>query len=229
MSKIIEDLIRETMEQTEREVQLEVLKSGERSVADIAYADDMTEEEVRNICEENNIPIPQCEDYLTIPKTPAQAEALLRDVMANTADYPSIDYYAAKMLKMGLLDKDTVAQICMLSRTKADESITSPANRLRNSVMQRHIMRSAGNHQRTLSLYSTAMMNMKSTGEPCRLIHGWKNEASCGTILAVTGERGITLLVCIMADCLWCIPLAVGGQTADMAARLRLTRRTSTS
>lgn len=121
MSKIIEDMIRETMEQTEREVQLEVLKSGECSVADIAYADDMTEQEVRNICEENNIPIPQCEDYLTIPKTPAQAEALLRDVMANTADYPSIDYYAAKMLKMGLLDKDTVARICMLSRTKADE------------------------------------------------------------------------------------------------------------
>lgn len=121
MSSIFEDMIRETMEQTEREVQLEILKSGERSVTDIAYADDMTEEEVRNLCKENNIPIPQCEDYLNIPKTPAQAEALLREVMANTANYPSIEYYAAKMLKMGLVDKDTAARICMLSRDKADE------------------------------------------------------------------------------------------------------------
>ncbi len=121
MSKIMEDLIREIVEQTEREALLEILKTGERSVADIAYADDMTEEEVRSVCEENNIPIPQCENYINIPKTPAQAEALLREVMANTANYPSIEYYAAKMLKMGLVDKDTVARICMLSKAKADE------------------------------------------------------------------------------------------------------------
>lgn len=121
MNKVIEDIIRETMEQTERAVQLEILRSGERSIADVAYADDLTEEEVRNICEENNIPIPQCENYINIPQTSAQAEALLREVMANTANYLSIEYYAAKMLKMGLVDKDTVAQICMLSRNKADE------------------------------------------------------------------------------------------------------------
>ena len=41
--------------------------------------------------------------------------------MANTANYPSIEYYAAKMLKMKLVDKDTVARICMLSKAKAGE------------------------------------------------------------------------------------------------------------
>ncbi|MCD8235220.1 MAG: hypothetical protein LUD00_00905 [Prevotellaceae bacterium] len=121
MSKIIEDMLRETREQAEREAMLEVLESGERSVADIAYADDLTEEEVRRICEENSIPIPQCEDYINIPKTPTQAEALLREVMANTVNYPSIEYYAAKMLKLGLVDKNTAARICMLSKAKADE------------------------------------------------------------------------------------------------------------
>lgn len=43
MSKIMEDMIRETAEQAEREALLEVLKSGRHSIADIAYADDMPE------------------------------------------------------------------------------------------------------------------------------------------------------------------------------------------